>query len=290
MESVAAISRGPETVAALDTADATDRETHMDMDMGMERERAAEGRNPATERSRAGSGTLGRELRNHAPFTALGSLGGLLFAFFLLRGGASPGLSRSLFEVAHPFHVFLSAVATTNLYARQRRGSIAATVVVGYVGAIGIATLSDSLVPYLGEWLLQLPARAAHLGFLENVWRVQAAAIMGIALGMTLPRTALPHAGHVLLSTAGSLFHMTMALESPPTLATWTILGVFLFLAVWLPCCTSDILFPMLCPAPRRAIPLSPAQESRHPLAASRRDPQRRPWRLHPQEEKDRDQ
>jgi hypothetical protein len=54
------------------------------------------------------------------------------------------------------------------------------------------------------------------------------------------------HAGHVFLSTAASLFHMAMALEHGVSLWTMLAFVAFLFLAVWLPCCTSDIVFPLL--------------------------------------------
>jgi hypothetical protein len=51
--------------------------------------------------------------------------------------------------------------------------------------------------------------------------------------------------GHVLLSTWASLFSFTAFGQ-----ADWTsvLLPVFflLFLAVWLPCCVSDIVYPLL--------------------------------------------
>jgi hypothetical protein len=51
---------------------------------------------------------------------------------------------------------------------------------------------------------------------------------------------------HVWLSTLASLFHMTMALGQDISLTTLILIPIFLFLAVWIPCCTSDIVFPML--------------------------------------------
>jgi hypothetical protein len=39
---------------------------------------------------------------------------------------------------------------------------------------------------------------------------------------------------------------MTLALGGAATAATAVTIGVFLFLAVWVPCCASDIVFPML--------------------------------------------
>ena len=75
---------------------------------------------------------------------------------------------------------------------------------------------------------------------------VNPAAIVGSWIGLRWPKTRVPHGLHVLLSSAASLFHMTMAVESG--VATWVFFAIpaFLFLAVWLPCCTSDIVFPLL--------------------------------------------
>ena len=54
------------------------------------------------------------------------------------------------------------------------------------------------------------------------------------------------HPLHVLLSTSASLFHMTMGLGEELTVLMIVLIPIFLFLAVWLPCCTSDIIFPLL--------------------------------------------
>ena len=125
---------------------------------------------------------------------------------------------------------------------------------IGYLGSIGIATLSDSLIPYLGELLLDLPNRGLHLGFIEKWWLVNPLAIIGIAIAYCRPATKFPHAGHVLLSTWASLFHIIMAFGGKMYLS-WILISIiflFLFLAVWLPCCVSDIVFPLLFVRPVR--------------------------------------
>jgi len=125
-------------------------------------------------------------------------------------------------------------------------GKLWTTVLIGYIGSVGIATLSDCIIPYLGESLLNLPNRGVHFGFVEKWWLVNPLAAIGIAVAYLWPRTKFPHAGHVLLSTWASLFHMTMAMGTELDLVTATIVLFFLFLAVWIPCCTSDIVFPLL--------------------------------------------
>ena len=96
------------------------------------------------------------------------------------------------------------------------------------------------------EALLGLPSRDLHLGVIEKWWVVNPLALLGALLGYARPRTKIPHAGHVLLSTLASLFHMTMALGTEISVSTAMIVALFLFLSVWIPCCTSDIVFPLL--------------------------------------------
>jgi len=154
--------------------------------------------------------------------------------------------SERAFEVFHPLHVFCSALATAGMYRLHSRGRLWATLAVGYFGCIGIATVSDCLIPYVGEWLLDLPNRHLHVGFIEHWWLVNPLAAAGIALALVWPQTKFPHAGHVLLSTWASLFHMTMAFGEEVGVVTLMVISVFLFLAVWIPCCTSDIVVPLL--------------------------------------------
>ena len=193
--------------------------------------------------------TITHELKDHAAFTALGTVGGVAILLGMVYAGLGRPVSLRLFEVAHPLHVLLSAIVTTAMYRLHRRGSVAAAILVGYVGAVGIGTLSDCLIPYLGELLLGLPHAAPHVGFIEEWYLVNPAAAVGIAIGYFWPHTKLPHSGHVLLSTAASLFHITMAVGAAVSAVQVILIAVFLFLAVWVPCCTSDIVFPLLLPA-----------------------------------------
>ncbi len=135
---------------------------------------------------------------------------------------------------------------TTAMYRRHSQAGVWRVFLIGYVGSIGIATLSDSLIPFAGEWLLDLPNRGTHVGFIEKWWLVNPLAFAGIGLGYFVFHTQIPHAGHVLLSTWASIFHITMSLGSSIDVVTTILIAVFLFLAVWVPCCTSDIIFPLM--------------------------------------------
>lgn len=189
---------------------------------------------------------IATELRSHAPFTAFGTVTGIVIMAAFIQFQVSREISSTLFWIMHPLHVLLSALVTTAMYRLHSKGSVIRIIIIGYVGSIGIATLSDSLLPFVGEWLINLPHRDIHLGFIEKWWLVNPLALAGIGLGLVISHTKIPHAGHVLLSTWASLFHILMALGTSIDVVTTILIAVFLFLAVWIPCCTSDIVFPLL--------------------------------------------
>ena len=193
---------------------------------------------------------ISKELRTHAPFTAFGAATGIvIFVFFHRMPSES---AYNVFYVLHPIHVLLSALVTASMYELHKCGrtgqkcNVWALLAIGYVGSIGIATLSDSIIPYMGECLLNMPNRGIHIGFIEKWWLVNPLAIAGVAIAYFRPRTKFPHAGHVLLSTWASLFHIIMAIGGALSWLTYLIVFLFLFIAVWIPCCVSDIVFPLL--------------------------------------------
>ena len=190
--------------------------------------------------------TIGNELKAHAPFTLMGALTGIAIMVLLLAASVPRSISIGLFWSLHPTHVLLSALVTAGMYRLHGNGKFWATALVGYFGSVGIATLSDCLIPYAGETLLGLPNRGVHVGFIEKWWLVNPMATIGIGIAYQWPKTKFPHAGHVLLSTWASLFHMAMASGGQLSLFTMLVILIFLFISVWLPCCLSDIVFPLL--------------------------------------------
>ncbi|MBF0253385.1 MAG: hypothetical protein HQL29_06165 [Candidatus Omnitrophica bacterium] len=191
-----------------------------------------------------------KELKHHAPFTFFGAIAGIVF-MFIFRG-IKYETAHQIFYVFHPLHVVLSAIVTTAMYkvhqcgGNKKKCSIVPLILIGYVGSIGIATLSDSLIPFIGEKLLNFPQAEAHIGFIEEWYIINPAAFLGIAIGYFWTNTKFPHAGHVLISTWASLFHMIMAVGGIATIMQYFSISIFLFLSVWLPCCVSDIVFPLL--------------------------------------------
>ncbi len=192
---------------------------------------------------------IANELKRHVPFTAFGALTGIIIMVVIVFGNFLPQvypISKNIFYTLHPAHVVLSALVTTAIYMKYRKAKLWLAILIGYTGAIGIATISDSVIPYLGEFLLDLPNKGLHIGFIEKWWLVNPAALLGIMLGYWKGTTKFPHYGHVLISTWASLFHVIMALGETVNWIQIVVILLFLFLAVWIPCCTSDIVYPLL--------------------------------------------
>jgi len=212
------------------------------------------------------------ELKNHAPFTLLGALTGIIL--MLLLRNIQNEISRRMFCVFHPAHVVLSAMVTTSLFRlHSPRKHLVIMILVGYFGSIGIATLSDILIPHIGAHLfgLDIPTEAQihqighaqpaqkdtehtaehhlhkiHFGFIEEWYLVNPAAFLGIVIAYFIPRSKFPHAGHILISTWASATYLLMDMEFQISLASAASVFITLFISVWLPCCFSDIVFPML--------------------------------------------
>lgn len=225
------------------------------------------------------------ELRTHAPFTLFGAVTGIAVMFLFAR--APEQVSHRLFQVFHPLHVVLSAIVTASLFKiyESKRGFIV-VLLIGYFGSIGVATLSDSVLPFFGESILGvvLPTHAAvhanagedahdadsdpetaeghaadhdhaeepyflsrlYLGFIEDWYVVNPAAILGVLIAWFWPHTKFPHAAHILISTWASAFHVLMNMQGQLSVTVLLGMLIVLFIAVWLPCCMSDIVFPML--------------------------------------------
>jgi len=224
--------------------------------------------------AQSGLKNIAIELKNHAPFTIFGAGLGLLFMFIFRNIGAKGSLT--LFTFFHPAHVVLSAMVTAAMFRLHAPAKkFLFVLIIGYFGSIGVATVSDIIIPYIGTELLGLnvPSHAEtfhehaqhpqdsihqenhadehqghklHLGFIEEWYIVNPAAIIGILIAWFLPYTKFPHAGHILVSTWASSAYMMMDIRADITI--FSAIGIFvtLFLAVWLPCCVSDIVFPLL--------------------------------------------
>jgi len=197
---------------------------------------------------------IATELKEHVPFTALGALTGIIVMVIIVLGNVPPQISQTAFYTLHPIHVILSALVTTAMYVRYRKAKIWAVILIGWTGSVGIATLSDAIIPYLGGALIHVPMEF-EVPFIETSkmpvigiekWMVvNGAALLGIGLGYWKQTTKIPHFGHVLLSTWASLFYFT-SFGTANWIPLLPFVFLFLFLAVWIPCCIGDIVYPLL--------------------------------------------
>jgi len=211
------------------------------------------------------------ELKAHAPFTLFGAVTGIVMMLFFRD--LSEQTTYHLFYIFHPTHVVLSAIVTASLFRlHEKTKGFIIVLLVGYCGAVGVATLSDSIIPFFGESIFDVAILTEaevhsdlhkdegevtgeekqhyepkiHIGFIEEWYIVNPAAILGILIAYFLPRTRLPHAGHILISTWASAAHIMMNIHSEITILKTIGMLIVLFIAVWVPCCFSDIVFPML--------------------------------------------
>src|SRR3989338_8374714 len=93
--------------------------------------------------------SIRHELSHHAPFTIFGALTGIL----IMAG--FPHLPREtsykLFYTLHPLHVFFSSLTAASIYSLHecsglpRKCGLRKLILVAFVGAVGLGTLSDSL-------------------------------------------------------------------------------------------------------------------------------------------------
>ena len=222
-----------------------------------------------------------RELKHHLPFSLVVSLLAGVLVAVVYNFWVIP--SESFFEVLHPAHVLVSAAATSAIYYKYVRkpkfsyqlssGSEASlriqgklkflnsaaqrapalkilicgagmSILIGVVGAIIIGTLSDVLLPWVGGNLFFLET-GLHLPIIEEPLLILGVGFIGALFGVYVGVFRLTHSLHVLFSVFASLFYL---LAFSGVMSVWVVLGISLivFLVVYVPCCISDIVFPIL--------------------------------------------
>jgi hypothetical protein len=188
--------------------------------------------------------TIWRELRHHLPFTLVVSLiAGVLVALAFIFGWSSSKFLMGSFETIHPLHVLVSAAATAAIYKKYKK-SLLGAIFVGVVGAILIGSISDVLLPWIAGNLLSLET-VFHLPIVEYPFLILGSAIVGALFGIYVGLFELNHSLHVFFSVFASLLYL-LAFSS--VMNVWLVLAISLivFLVVYIPCCISDIVFPIL--------------------------------------------
>ena len=196
------------------------------------------------------------ELAHHLPYSIFGITAGLIamgvlnFLAILMRAeDLMPQASLELFHVFHPAHVLISAVATTAMFYKHEK-RITKAILVGFFGSVAICGISDIFLPYLGGKLVGEPMHM-HICIVETPGMIVIFALMGVLAGLMITKsieksTQYSHSAHVFISSAASLLYLIAF-----GMNEWvhSIGAVFLItiVSVMVPCCTSDIVFPLTC-------------------------------------------
>lgn len=162
---------------------------------------------------------------------------------------AHTGPGQRFFHLFHPAHMLFSAAATAAMFFRYERKVLKA-IIVGLVGAIGVCGVSDIVMPHMSLAILGVDA-PWHICIIEHPGMVLPFAFVGVLMGIgaadsVAQSTIISHSLHVLSSTMASIFYMV----GPMGIVAWIdrsgMVFIFVVLAVMVPCCLSDIVFPLL--------------------------------------------
>ncbi|MGQ9589492.1 MAG: hypothetical protein ACUVYA_04265 [Planctomycetota bacterium] len=222
-------------------------------------------------------GTLRTELLSHLPFSATSVALGLILAGVVCfvaprvpEGPPSPpGEPRphaespevdpgfvQLFHLFHPAHMLFSAAATTAMFRRYDRRRLR-TIAVGFTGAIFVCGLSDIFFPHVSLTILGSAPATWHICIVDHPSVVLPFAFAGVALGWVAEAsmqgaTLFSHALHVFISTMASIFYLVGPLGRTAWIDRIGEVFCFTLIAVLIPCCFSDILYPLLLTHPGR--------------------------------------
>ncbi|MFZ5954881.1 MAG: hypothetical protein ACOYT4_00485 [Nanoarchaeota archaeon] len=184
------------------------------------------------------------ELKEHIPFTALATFIAIVITgIFYFSNKESISIITSLFYIFHPMHIFFSSLVTTAIFYKYKKNFFPA-VIVGILGSIIIGSLSDIILPYLGGTLLGFNT-AFHLEAIEEPILIFGVSFIGCLTGIFIKTTKFPHSIHVFLSVFATLFYV-LAFSINLNFSSIIVLFCIVFIAVLLPCCFSDIVFPLL--------------------------------------------
>ena len=135
--------------------------------------------------------------------------------------------------------------------------SVVKALVVGIVGAVGVCGASDVLMPHVSLIILGIKT-PWHVCVIEHPGMVLPYAGIGVVVGIAasggvVRSTLISHSLHVLTSSMASIFYMIGPLGVVAWIDRVGQMFLLVVLAVMVPCCLSDIIFPMLMTKAGRA-------------------------------------
>lgn len=182
------------------------------------------------------------ELIEHYPFTLFATIIAIIIVL-IIKTVLNKSIPDTVFHILHPAHLFVSAIVTAGIYSKYKKNLFKA-ILIGVSGSIVIGSLSDIILPWFGGLALGLKM-SFHLPLIEEPFLIIATAMIGSVFGIITKITKMPHFIHVFLSVFASLFYIisfsTGLLPLQFLLAT-----IIVFIAVLVPCCISDIIFPII--------------------------------------------
>ncbi|MCM8773008.1 MAG: hypothetical protein NC926_03180 [Candidatus Omnitrophica bacterium] len=195
-------------------------------------------------------------LTHHLPFSVLSVSIGLIFASIMtflteLFGIENPSYYfEEIFHVFHPIHMLFSALATTAMFWKHEKKFLKAFLI-GIVGSAGICGISDIFIPYISGFLLGVKMEL-HICIVKHPQLILPFLFLGVFIGYVAPETLeksegviFSHSLHVFISAVASIFYLISF-----GLFDWIhrigAVLIYMVLAVIIPCCTSDIIFPLL--------------------------------------------
>jgi hypothetical protein len=124
-------------------------------------------------------------------------------------------------------------------------------VLIGLTGSLAICGISDIFFPFIGGTLAGIEMDL-HICLIEHPIVVIPFAFIGIIMGLITcevflgrQATIFSHSSHIFISTMASLLYL-VTFGYTSWMEELFIVFIIVILAVFVPCCISDIIFPLL--------------------------------------------
>jgi len=196
-----------------------------------------------------------KELTEHLPYTVFSvSMGfivlGILNFFAQLSNASIIRPTQDLYHIFHSLHLLFSAAATVAMMRKYKENKFKA-LIVGLIGSVGICGLSDIIIPYLAGFLFNVRMHC-HICVIHHPLMILPFLLTGLFLGLCVSTHKavkgfiFSHACHVLISSMASILYLISFGLATHWVHHMGAVFVYSIIAVTLPCCCSDIIFPIL--------------------------------------------
>ena len=154
-----------------------------------------------------------------------------------------------IFHLFHPAHMLFSAAATAGIF-RKYEKTYFKPIVIGLFGSVFFCGLSDILIPHVGGFFIgsQIPL---HFCMFEQPGMILTFSAFGILLGIISAdaserkSTIFSHSMHVWVSTMASILYIVAYTGRLEWINHLGLIFMLVTVAVVIPCCFSDIIFPI---------------------------------------------